>query len=90
MTVPKTFAGLPRRPPDTRPIGQEPHDSCANTCGLVPNGDPWRSPEGIEIKRRYDAGDLEVDDSCAMGVDALDFLRRTRAVLMNAEGEVPA
>jgi len=34
--------------------------------------------------------DLEVDDSCAMGVDALDFLRRTRAVLMNAEGEVPA
>ncbi len=26
-------------------------------------------------------GDLEVDDSCAMGVDALDFLRRTRRAL---------
>ena len=30
---------------------------------------------------------LEVDDTCATGVDALDFLRRTRAVLINAEGE---
>ncbi len=34
--------------------------------------------------------DFEVDDTCAMGVDALDFLRRTRAVLINADGEGPA
>jgi methylmalonyl-CoA mutase len=34
--------------------------------------------------------DFEVDDTCAMGLDALDFLRRTRAVLTNAEGEEPA
>jgi methylmalonyl-CoA mutase len=27
-----------------------------------------------------------VDDSCAVGVDALDFLHRTRAALINAEG----
>jgi methylmalonyl-CoA mutase len=26
-------------------------------------------------------GDLDVDDSCAVGVDALDFLRRTREKL---------
>jgi methylmalonyl-CoA mutase len=32
-----------------------------------------------------------VDDTCALGVDALDFLRRTRAALnVTAEGEVPA
>ena len=28
-----------------------------------------------------------VDDTCALGVDALDFLRRTRAALTGAEGE---
>jgi methylmalonyl-CoA mutase len=28
------------------------------------------------------------DDNCAMGVDALDFLTRTRAVLVDPEGEV--
>jgi methylmalonyl-CoA mutase len=33
------------------------------------------------------APDFEVDDTCAIGVDALDFLRRTRAVLIDAEGE---
>ena len=31
--------------------------------------------------------DFEVDDTCAMGVDALDFLTRTRTVLTDAEGE---
>jgi len=33
------------------------------------------------------APDFEVDDTCALGVDALDFLRRTRAVLTNGESE---
>jgi methylmalonyl-CoA mutase len=33
---------------------------------------------------------LEVDDTCAIGVDALEFLRRTRAALIDAEGEGPA
>jgi methylmalonyl-CoA mutase len=65
MTVPDTFADLPLRPADTPPFGQELHDSCADSCGLVPNDDPWQSPEGIEIKRRYDAADVE-------GLDALD------------------
>lgn len=31
--------------------------------------------------------DLEVDDTCAVGVDALEFLRRTRTALTTAEGE---
>jgi methylmalonyl-CoA mutase len=35
-----------------------------------------KAPEGVEV-----------DDTCAMGLDALDFLRRTRAALINAEGE---
>ena len=33
------------------------------------------------------APDFEVDDTCALGLDALDFLRRTRAVLTNGESE---
>jgi methylmalonyl-CoA mutase len=35
-----------------------------------------QAPEGVEV-----------DDTCAMGLDALDFLRRTRLVLSSAEGE---
>jgi methylmalonyl-CoA mutase len=66
MSVPETFAGLPLIPADTASIGGELHDSCANSCRLAPNGkSSWTSPEGIEIKPRYDPGDIE-------GLDALD------------------
>ena len=34
--------------------------------------------------------DFEVDDTCALGVDALDFLHRTRAALSSPEGGRPA
>ncbi|WP_432476889.1 methylmalonyl-CoA mutase [Nocardioides sp. GXQ0305] len=51
MSVPETFAGLPL------------------AGGAAPRGDavgePWHSPEGIEVKQRYDEADLE-------GLDALD------------------
>ncbi len=71
MSVPKSFAGLPlvaesgvfetvaERPPvpdevPQRRLERKPADTA-----------PWLSPEGIEIKQRYDADDVE-------GLDALD------------------
>lgn len=53
MSVPKSFAGLPLA-----------SDTSAGPVEPV-RGEPWTSPEGIEIKARYDASDLE-------GLDALD------------------
>ena len=56
MTIPQSFADLPLRGSDT-----------AGAAGGSPavSGEPWHSPEGIEIKPRYTAADLE-------GLDGLD------------------
>jgi methylmalonyl-CoA mutase len=54
MRVPESFAGLP--------LAGGPRRSAA-VAGAT--GDPWQSPEGIEIKRLYGPEDLE-------GLDALD------------------
>src|SRR4051812_11437212 len=58
MSVPKSFGGLPLvdTPGGPGSVAEQP----AGTPG-----EPWHSPEGIEIKPRYDAADLE-------GLDALD------------------
>jgi methylmalonyl-CoA mutase len=56
MTIPKSFAGLPLVHPATEPA--------APPAPVVGSGG-WLSPEGIEIKPRYAAGDLA-------GLDALD------------------
>ncbi len=56
MTVPKSFAGLPLASGASGP---------APTGALHGDLEPWISPEGIEIKPRYDAADLS-------GLDALD------------------
>jgi methylmalonyl-CoA mutase len=63
MSVPKSFAGLPLS--TGAPIGHEPHGNGGNTRRLVPNGDPWHSPEGIDILPVYGPEHLE-------GLDALD------------------
>ncbi|MBO0847003.1 MAG: methylmalonyl-CoA mutase, partial [Nocardioides sp.] len=60
MSVPKSFAGLPLSSDGgfetvAEPASRPPADV----------GEPWHSPEGIEIKPRYDATDLD-------GLDALD------------------
>ncbi|UMG93325.1 methylmalonyl-CoA mutase [Nocardioides sp. TF02-7] len=57
MTVPESFAGLPL----TEGRAQE----AASTGDLHGDLVAWQSPEGIEIKPRYDAADLA-------GLDALD------------------
>jgi methylmalonyl-CoA mutase len=58
MTVPKTFAGLPLSDPSAAPGAGRP---------VTPqtNGEPWLSPEGIEILPVYGPEHLE-------GLDALD------------------
>ncbi len=55
MSVPETFAGLP--------VAGDGFPAQAGSRGHRP--DPWHSPEGIEIKPRYDETDLA-------GLDALD------------------
>ncbi|HYH34955.1 MAG TPA: methylmalonyl-CoA mutase family protein, partial [Nocardioides sp.] len=57
MSVPKSFAGLP--------LGHERHEFEADTRRSGPNGDPWTSPEGIDILPVYGPEHLE-------GLDALD------------------
>ncbi|MDR6175856.1 methylmalonyl-CoA mutase [Nocardioides zeae] len=52
MSVPKSFRGA------------ELGSGAATAAGAAP-GEPWQSPEGIPIKPRYDAADVE-------GLDALD------------------
>jgi methylmalonyl-CoA mutase len=71
MSVPKSFAGLPlvaesggfetvaERPPVPEEVPQR------RLEGKPADTAPWLSPEGIEIKQRYDADDVE-------GLDALD------------------
>ncbi len=77
MSVPKSFAELPLeggfetlaelapQPPGRRGALAQPQDgrALAELAPQPPGG--WHSPEGIEIKPRYDADDLE-------GLDALD------------------
>ncbi|HEX3932537.1 MAG TPA: methylmalonyl-CoA mutase [Nocardioides sp.] len=65
MSVPKTFAGLHLRADGPPPIGAERQAPGAGSRRSVPNDKPWRSPEGIDIRPRYDEGDLE-------GLDALE------------------
>jgi methylmalonyl-CoA mutase len=55
MTIPKSFAGLPLETGN-------PYSARVSHGAM---GASWHSPEGIEIKPRYDAGDLD-------GLDALD------------------
>jgi methylmalonyl-CoA mutase len=65
MSVPRSFAGLPLA---------EDHGSTAldRPAG---GGEPWRSPEGIEIKQAYDAGDLEGLDALATWPGLTPYLR---------------
>jgi methylmalonyl-CoA mutase len=59
MSVPKSFAGLPLE-------GDGGFETVAERPPQPPDdAEAWHSPEGIEIKPRYDAADLE-------GLDALD------------------
>ncbi|MXG89476.1 methylmalonyl-CoA mutase [Nocardioides flavescens] len=58
MSVPKSFRGLPLAQPVVEEVAQQPSRDHAT-------GEGWLSPEGIEIKPRYDASDLA-------GLDALD------------------
>ncbi len=55
MTIPKSFAGLPLET-------SNPYSARVSHGAM---GASWHSPEGIEIKPRYDADDLD-------GLDALD------------------
>jgi methylmalonyl-CoA mutase len=55
MTIPKSFAGLPLETGN-------PYSARLSHGAMSAS---WHSPEGIEIKPRYDAGDLD-------GLDALD------------------
>jgi methylmalonyl-CoA mutase len=55
MTVPKSFADL----------SLDGDEDLVSTDAGGGDGAPWLSPEGIEIKTRYDEGDLD-------GLDALD------------------
>jgi methylmalonyl-CoA mutase len=54
MSVPKSFSGLPLASP-----------AVVSTRSTDVRTEAWASPEGIEIKARYDAADLD-------GLDALD------------------
>ncbi|MGH3411693.1 MAG: methylmalonyl-CoA mutase family protein, partial [Marmoricola sp.] len=63
MNVPASFAGLPLS--DTSTNGHERRAAAANFRGLGPNGEPWESPEGIDILPAYGPEHLD-------GVDALD------------------
>ncbi|MDQ6522520.1 methylmalonyl-CoA mutase [Nocardioides sp. LHD-245] len=54
MTIPKSFAGLPLAP-----------EQAAAAAPNPPSGEPWRSPEGVEIAPSYGSEDLA-------GLDALD------------------
>ncbi len=63
MSVPKSFAGLPLA---ADPAGRHTDGAVEGSHRMTSErAEPWQSPEGIEIKPRYDAGDLE-------GLDALD------------------
>ncbi len=57
MSVPESFAGLP--------IGHQPQETDPDTCRWGPIGEPWQSPEGIEVLPSYGPEHLE-------GLDALD------------------
>jgi methylmalonyl-CoA mutase len=59
MSVPESFAGLPL----AGVVG--PSTGSTEDSGRSTDGQSWHSPEGIEIKPLYTAGDLE-------GLDALD------------------
>jgi methylmalonyl-CoA mutase len=72
MSVPESFAELPLVEgavvSTSSTEGTGPTDGTGPTEGTGPTdggGEPWQSPEGIEIKPRYDASDLD-------GLDALD------------------
>ena len=63
MSVPKSFAGLPPRDgSETSPIG---HELRPTATAPSSHGEPWCSPEGIEIQPVYGPEHLE-------GLDALD------------------
>lgn len=54
MSIPKSFAGLPLA-----------SDGTAAAAPSVPAGEPWRSPEGIDVQTSYGPADVA-------GLDALD------------------